>query len=353
MNSKERVLAAINFAKPDRIPRWDSYWPEFVAKWRGRIGPPDTDPADYYEIDMDRLAADECFFPSDKGIVSDDGEWQVVRDGWGTTVCRPKGRGYFSKTVSSILASRSDLDRIEFEPFDLPSRYSGLEESTARRADAGVAVFTKVGGIYVRSHFLRGEENLLADMATDPGFCDALFDKVAAHLTGVALESLKRTRTWDTGLFVYDDIANLRAPMFSPAMFERYLLPRYSRMIQAVRDAGCEHVFFHSDGNILPLLDLLLEAGFEGFHPLEPRCGCCLPALRERCGGRVVFFGGVCNTQILPGGDRSEIERHVRELVDLGRGGGLIIGSASIGDDVSPETYDYYQSLLRQIGAYE
>lgn len=44
-----------------------------------------------------------------------------------------------------------------------------------------------------------------------------------------------------------------------------------------------------------------------------------------RNGKKVVFFGGVCNTEILPRGDRKEIEAHVRPLIELGREGGLVI----------------------------
>jgi len=46
------------------------------------------------------------------------------------------------------------------------------------------------------------------------------------------------------------------------------------------------------------------------------------------------FFGGVCNTQILPRGDKREIEKMVVPLIELGKDGGLIIGSATIGDDI-------------------
>jgi len=86
---------------------------------------------------------------------------------------------------------------------------------------------------------------------------------------------------------------------------------------------------------------------------LEPRTGLSLVKLRERYGKRIVFFGGVCNTLILPSGDKKAIEAHVRPLIELGRDGGLVIGSASIGEDISPETYDFYSSLLDRYANYE
>ena len=348
MTSTERVLAAINFRPPDRLPIWDVFWDTFPDKWRRYMGfDASVNPEDYYGIDVARCVANESFFPSQMGMVRDEGDYVIQRDGWGKTVRVGKSGSYLWQTVETVLNEPSDLDKLEFEPADLEMRYEGFAEEINRQRKAGRCIFAKVGGLYVRSQFLRGEDKLLVDMALDEGFCDALFDKVLRHATGMALETLKRTAAWETGLFVYDDMANINTTMFSPAMFERYLLPRYKRLIATCRAAGCKRFFFHCDGNIRPFIDLLLDAGFQGFHPLEPRCGLDLPRLREQYGKRIVFFGGVCNTRILPRGDRKEIEAHIRPLIELGREGGLILGSASIAGDVPPEAYDFYASLVR------
>jgi uroporphyrinogen decarboxylase len=197
---------------------------------------------------------------------------------------------------------------------------------------------------------MRREEQLLLDMLEDRDFCHALFQRVSEHLTQVALEELRRSNSWDVGIWFYDDSASLRAPMFSPSLWERYLLPLYSKMISELRIAGCRHFYLHSDGNIAPFLPLMLEAGFEGFNPLEPRC-MDIFELRKRFGNRMVLFGGMCNTRVLPSGNRADIERMVKGLVELGRDGGLVIGSASIGDDISPESYDYYIQTVEQYSA--
>ncbi|MDZ4198671.1 MAG: uroporphyrinogen decarboxylase family protein, partial [Kiritimatiellia bacterium] len=221
-----------------------------------------------------------------------------------------------------------------------------------RHKKAGRIILAKSGGIYIRSHFLRGEPNLLMDMALEESFCDALFGKVASHLEAMSLETLKTTGAMEDGLLICDDMASSLQPLFSPAMFDRYLAPLYKRWIERVRAAGCKHVFFHSDGNILPVLDSLIAAGFEGFNPLEPRCGMDLLSLRKKVGPKILFMGGVCNTRILPGGNRKDIEASVRPLLEMGRDGGLVIGAASINGDVPPEAYDYYHRLCVQYGTY-
>ncbi|MHB9138724.1 MAG: uroporphyrinogen decarboxylase family protein [Victivallaceae bacterium] len=347
-----QVMKAIRFETPDYLPRWDNYWGSFAARWRKHNGLTDNaDPGYYYGCGVSIQLGDESLLPSAKGLVKSGNGFELVNDGWGRVVKMQDG-AVFSETTDRILKDPPELDKLIPEPADLPARYKGFVENVESERKAGRCVFGKIGGIYCRGQFVRGEENLLMDMLLDKKFCNDFFDLMAEHLTGMALQTLSRGNLWDTGLFVYDDMAGSKTPNFSPDLFEEFFLPRYKKMIARIKQAGCAHVFFHSDGNIVPLLDLLLEAGFEGFNPLEPACGLNLVKLREKYGRRMIFFGGVCNKYILPGGNKKEIEAHVRPLIDLGRDGGLIIGQASIGDDISPETYDYYMSLVSKYGNY-
>ena len=355
MTSTERVIAAIEFEQPDRLPRWDNLdgFGDFPGRWRSWKGfGLDVDPTDFYEIDVSTSMSEEGPFFTKSRIIGHEGSYEIFLDSWGRTVRQRPGNAYFMEALETMLSEKSKLERLEFEDATDDGRYIDYVKRVDAEKQAGRLPFSKIGGIYCRSQFMRREDRLLMDMATDEEFCHALFSRVAEHLTQVAIEELRRTNSWTTGIWVYDDCANSVAPMFSPTMFEKYFLPNYSTMIETLKSRGCQRFFFHSDGNIGPLIDLLIEAGFNGLNPLEPRCGLDLVKLRKRYGRKLVFFGGICNTQILPRGDKKEIEAHVRPLIELGRNGGLVIGSASIGDDVCPEVYDYYISLLEKYGQY-
>ena len=95
-------------------------------------------------------------------------------------------------------------------------------------------VFGKTGGPYLRSTYLRGEAEFLMDIAGDPGFARAIADKMADHLIAVGLEQLRRWELYETGIWIYDDMAYNRGPMFSPAQFEQVFLPAYRRMIRGL-----------------------------------------------------------------------------------------------------------------------
>ncbi|MBN1676391.1 MAG: hypothetical protein JXR37_35430 [Kiritimatiellae bacterium] len=349
LSARDRCLKAVRFRKPDTVPIWTpGYAAEFVARWQAFMRNDSLTPRDFYRHDTSILIGNETFFPSTAGPVRQDGEYEIRRDGWGRTVRARKG-AVFSEMIDSVLNDKRELDRLAFEPYESDMRYHRLAERAQAGRAPGVFAIAKVGGLFRRTGFLRGEEDLLVDMALDEPFCDALFDKVAEHLRGMALETLRRTDTWANGLMVFDDMAMTNGPVFSPAMFERYLLPRYQRMIDAWRRAGCAHVYIHSDGNVAPLLDLYLACGFEGCNPLEPRCVPDLMALRERYGTRLIAIGGVCNTRILQTNDRRLIARHIEPLVELALEGGVILGTASIPAEVPPGAYHYAMELMQAV----
>jgi uroporphyrinogen decarboxylase len=134
-------------------------------------------------------------------------------------------------------------------------------------------------------------------------------------------------------------------------VFAAVFLPVYRRMVAALKAAGAPRVLLHCDGNLAPLLDLLVEAGFDGINPVEYGAGMDVAELLPRYWGRLSFVGGVCNTHILPGGDPGAIRRHIERLVDAGRDGGLVMGTHSIGPDISVDSYELYRRVVLERGS--
>ncbi|MCC7351452.1 MAG: hypothetical protein IT446_12870 [Phycisphaerales bacterium] len=348
-SGRQRVLGAMHHEPTGTIAVWSPGFEEgFVGRWRRYMGFGDDEkahPLTHYRNDTEEVMGDERFFFRQAGLLHHEGEYEIHNDGWGCTV-RTSSKTYFSQVIDRMLKEPADLDRLDFDPPTLESRYHDLGRQMEQVNRLGQCAFAKIGGIFIRSQFFRGEENLLIDMASDESFCDALFDRVAAYLQEMALQNLRRTNTWETGMIVNDDMAGLIGPVFSPRMFERYLLPRYHRIIQTCRQAGCRHFIFHSDGNVQPLLELLIECGFEGINPIEPRCNPSLMELKRKYGRKLVLLGGVCNTQILQRNNRREIQDHLRPLIELAREGGVVLGTASIPAETPPEAYDFMMRCI-------
>lgn len=97
MTGKQRVLAALEYRKPDRVPRfWDYFWPEFCVEWTRRF--PDVDPMHYFGNDMQVVAADETPWPTLAGLIRATGGERIARNGWGQ-VQRTRSGTYYGELL--------------------------------------------------------------------------------------------------------------------------------------------------------------------------------------------------------------------------------------------------------------
>jgi uroporphyrinogen-III decarboxylase len=348
LTPEQRVLTAFQFKRPDRIPVFDQFW-ELPDNWKCRLG-------DLAALsDVTRFIPDETPFPSRKRILKEKNGWVFEVDAWGRTIRSRRG-AHFVETLEAPLAAKPDLDQIEFDSPSSDARYYGHKtrqdfEESLKAQRAKHYVYVKTGGPYLRTTFMRGEAQFLIDMAADPTLAAELAQKVADHIAAIGVEALNRSGLHGNGVWIYDDMAYNDGPMFGPKTFERVLLPAYRRMIGAYRQAGAKYVFLHSDGDIRPLLDMLVDAGIDGLNPLEQRAGMKMTEIRAKY-PRLVLTGGMCNTRTLLNGPIPLIEAQAREIIDLGRDGGIVIGTHSIGPDVPLEHYLAYRKVCEGHGQF-
>ena len=344
-------MTALNHRPPDRIPKFDSFWAEFHNNCVRELNiPQGTDIAEYFHIDIAIAVANETPFPTRTETLSQDNNSTTVRDGWGR-VMKTRSGAYFYEELDVAIKEKSDLERVEFDSPYLDSRYSGFM-NTVNAVRNKRCVFCKTGGPYLRTSFIRGTVNFLTDIATDPPFAKALADRVADHIIEIGKESLRRGCLYDTGLWIYDDMAYNHQPMMSPASFEKIFLPAYKRMVHAFKSAGAAKVILHSDGNIGPLLDMLIDAGIDGINPVEPKAGLHIPTLKAKYGQKLAYVGGMCNSLVLPSGTPAEIEAQAREIIEVAHDGGVLIGAHSIGPDISVSNYMHYHKVVINEGVF-
>lgn len=355
--SCQRVLRACAFERPDQIPCFDSFW-EFPEAWRQRLGDPSglTDLVIWYP--------DETPLPSRARPLKEEGGYVYEIDSWGRTV-RRRADAFFVETLDVAIPEGTDPATVEFDAPGLDVRYrtGKADPSVTFASDEQMrqalahdkqqhCVFGKTGGPYLRSSYLRGESQFLMDMAADPPLARAVAEKITGHMIRVGLEELRRWDLYETGIWIYDDMASNRGPMFGPKRFEEVLLPCYRQMVRAYKDAGARYVFVHSDGDIRPLVEMLVDAGIDGLNPLERRAGMDMEVMRRKF-PRLILTGGMCNTHTLVRGTRAEIEAEAREIIDLGRDGGVVIGTHSISPEIPLENYAIYREFCRSYGRFE
>lgn len=136
-------MTALNHRQPDRIPKFDSFWPEFSAKCLQELNlPSGTSLEDYFKIDIAIVAADETPFPTKAKTISVDSKGTISQNSWGCIV-RTRPNTYFYEELDTIIKDKRDLDNVEFDSPYLDFRYKGFDPEKFR--NSGRCFFCKTG----------------------------------------------------------------------------------------------------------------------------------------------------------------------------------------------------------------
>ncbi|MDD3928021.1 MAG: uroporphyrinogen decarboxylase family protein, partial [bacterium] len=186
------------------------------------------------------------------------------------------------------------------------------------------------GSLYGKIRRLAGVEKCSLLFYEEPELMDELFERM--HL--IAMDGLRRTLavTKVDYLGFGDDIAYKTSTLISPAMFDKYLLPRYKEACSYAMDKGVDIVWYDSDGYIYPLMDSFLKAGITGFAPMEAAAGMDPVKFRRTYGRQVRMIGGLDKRAIAAGPE--SIRREVCGKADVIREGGYI---PAIDHDIPPD----------------
>ncbi len=196
-----------------------------------------------------------------------------------------------------------------------------------------------------------GLERLLFWFYDDPNLVEDMMDQVLYLVMGVAKRAVKDLRI-DFVRF-WEDMAYKAGPLISPAMFRKFMLPRYKQITDFLRGQGIDILHFDSDGNVEELIPIWLEVGVNFPWPLEVASGMDAVALRKKYGKDIILSANIDKRAFLKGKEalKEEVMSKVPFLVETG---GYFAGlDHAIPPDVSFESYKYFINLLREIAGLE
>jgi len=401
MNSRERVLAAINHQEPDRVPidfgghRSSGIAAIAYAKLKKALG---ITSGDIYVYDMiqqlaiveppvlDAVGADVVELG--RGFMLDDKEWKpwVLPDG---TPCKipvyinmekrgedsylisgdgldlaiqKKGCLYFEQ-IHWPLAARtiedddfSDLQEVfkhsVWTDVTTPGGHIPLTKTGLKSLAAGAKALRELteraivglfgGSMFEIPQFLYRMDNYFTYMALYPEACIRLSEKLCQlHLSNLE-KWLDAVAPYIDIILFGDDLGGQNGPLISPTMYRKYYKPYHKKLWSRVKElAPHVKIQLHTCGGIEPLLEDLIDAGLEIANPIQITCrGMNAGSLKARYGQRLTFWGGGCDTQhLLPQATPKEVAKHVKEQVAiLSPDGGFVFQQVhNILADVAPE----------------
>lgn len=116
-------------------------------------------------------------------------------------------------------------------------------------------------------------------------------------------------------------------PFLSPAQFGEFITPYLAKLIAGYRELGF-FVIKHTDGNIMPIVEDLVQANPHALHSLDPQGGIDIGEMKRRYGDRVCLIGNV-NCGYLDTGTDEQVIKSVRYALQQGMPGGGYIFSTS------------------------
>jgi len=142
-------------------------------------------------------------------------------------------------------------------------------------------------------------------------------------------------------------------PFLSPAGFSEFVTPYLSRLISGYRDMGFYSIK-HTDGNIMPIIDQLMEARPHALHSLDPQAGVDIAEVKRLYGNQVCLIGNV-NCGLLHTGTEEEASDAVRYALRYGMPGGRYIFSTSncIYTGMPLSRYELMLDIWRKEGNYK
>lgn len=396
MNSRERVLAALNHREPDRVPidfsghRSSSISALVYPKLREFLGfPPrplrvydpiqqlaivDEDVLDRFGVDTIELGrafaledsdwADwilpdgtECQIPTWIRPEKQGSQWVIRSQRDRVIAVLPEGGLYFEQAYHPFLES-DDLDAIPevlgesmwnavaSPPGPLIAGPDGnriLAEGARRlRASTERAVIGLFGGsLFEMGQFLYRNDRFFMLLAENPQRAHAFLDRILEiHLAD--LESYLQAVGKEIDIILFgDDLGMQTGPLISPDMYREFFKPRHEFMWRRAKKLAEVKVMLHSCGGIRELIPDLIEAGLDAVNPVQITArGMDTEGLKADFGDKLVLWGGGCDTQdVLTNGTPDEVAKHVKEQVRiLSPGGGFVFQQVhNILADVPPE----------------
>jgi len=356
MTDRERFNRQMHYQSVDRCFNMEfGYWEENFQQWPMFVenGIRNNREADLF-FNFDRIAGagGVCWMhPSfERKVVSETATHQTIINGEGLLAEVPKdGHSTIPHFLKSSIETPDDWKRVKAERFrpDDPARVVNVEAiKKAHPPDRDYPLGVNCGSMIGR----------IRDMLTFEGLCYAMYDYPAMVEDMVETACLLVEQILDQVLgeidFDYasgwEDICFNKGPIVSVPFFRDVITPRYKRIGDRLHAHGIDIWYTDCDGDVRPILPLLLEGGINCLFPFEVN-SCAHPAeLLDEYGKDLRIMGGVDKTVLAR--SRDEIRAYMDSLVRLvDRGGYIPFCDHRCPPDVSQENYLYYLDLKEEM----
>ena len=321
MTSRERVLATFRHEEPDRVPRWCGASPEFWAKAKTALQLDDerlrVRLGDDFRRVFARYAGPELATHHESATYRT--VFGIDRRGLGY------GQPFDHPLADATIAQIHDYAWPDPEWIDA----TGIPEDVSPWGKEYAILGGDWSPFFHDAIDLAGMEKLFMKMHDDPDWVDALLQHIVDYYVAVNQRILDTAADQIDILFIGNDLGSQGGPLLSPALFERFLLPHFRTLFDLGHAYGLK-TQLHCCGGIGPLIPLLIDAGVDALHALQPFCqGMDLLRLKADFGNRIVLNGAIDSHRVLLDGTPDATKAETLRVLDIMMPGGGYVAGAS------------------------
>ena len=325
MKSKELVFRSLDFDSPQRIPR--QCW---LLPWAEKRYPNESARL-VKEFPDDLIPAAGMYTRPQKysGNRYDEGNFT---DEWGCRFLNIQ-EGLIGVPVEPLIKTWDQLSSLK-----PPEEMLAVDIRQVNAFCKATDKFTYSNSWvrpFERYQFIRTTELSMIDIALDSPEMKTLISIIHNHY-------LKEVEAWAKtdidAIGVMDDWGMQKGMIVSPDYFRKYYKPLYKEYIEIARHYK-KYVFMHSDGDISEIIPDLIEIGI---NALNSQLFCMnIEELGKKFRGKLTFWGEMDRQNILPNGNKADIEDAVNLVYNNLFSEGGVIGQCEFGPAAKPENIFY------------
>lgn len=370
MNQKERFNRVLSFKDVDRVPNFEiGAWEQTAQRWQDEGLPSDVDACNflkgnaYFQLEGIDVVGIDAMEPNphiEEKVVEEDENYVVFSDSYGR-VRKALKTGTVGHTRMSMdqYISFPVMDRnsfVEYKKgyeFSFENRYPGNWEKIKQKAkmsEKPLHLLDPMQGTFGFYSMLRnwmGTEGLSCLFYDDPELVQECIEFLCDFEMGVMKKAVSEIE-FDL-YYIHEDMCFNTGPLVSPQIFKKMFLPSYKKFVSFLKSHGVQTVLVDTDGNFEKLISTFLEAGVDGFGPIEIAAGMDPVKLRKEYGNSLCMIGGIDKREIAKG--KKEIEDELKRRITpiLDKGGYIPSIDHSIPPSVSLDNFKYYIELKRKM----
>jgi uroporphyrinogen decarboxylase len=351
MNSRERLLLAMDGGEPDHVPTALAFYHVDMESLvpRGQDGDRFLDvqfvrfPISPEEEELERRAS-----PYEPDTRLGTPVQMATYIHWDYRPEAPDHRNPLARARSF-----DDLRKFPFPDPSTPYDVDGLAQQVAAihaRGQAAGGNLPHLGGeLFEAAWRLRGLESFLLDLLERPTWAHFLLDQLAS-LARRNAEALARAGV--DLLALDDDVGMPRTMMISPKLWREFFKARMEGIILAARAIKPDlRILYHSDGYFKPILGDLMEIGVDAINPLQPD-HMDAKEIRREFGTRLALWGTVGRQTTFSHARPDEIRREVKLRIEtLGRAGLILCPAYDVDEpDIPWENVSAFLQAVQEYG---